>query len=85
MGRLRRTAKKCRECPFYDKCENKLMEMEGYLKPAAQPLTEPMANPVMRETIDIMVDGHLQKVYKDEIEKQLQMSLFPDRFIKWGI
>ena len=81
---LRRTAKMCRECPYKDKCDKKKMELEGYLEPLAQPVTESIAMPAMRETIDIMVDGHLQKVYKDEIEKQIQQSLFPDMFIKYG-
>lgn len=84
MGALRRTAKKCRECPIKDVCDKKRMELEGYLEPVAQSLTGSVAMPGMRETLDIMVDGHLQKVYKDEIEKQLQMSLFPNMFIKYG-
>ena len=84
MGTLRRTAKMCRECPIKDVCDKKRMELEGYLEPVAEPVTESIAIPVLRETVDIMVDGHLQKVYKDEIEKQLQMSLFPDRFVKYG-
>ena len=81
---LRRNAKMCRECPFKDKCDKKQMELEGNLKPFAQTVTESIAIPAMRETMDIMVDGHLQKVYKDEIEKQIQQSLFPDMFIKYG-
>ena len=81
---LRCTAKKCRECPFKDKCDKKRMELEGYLEPLTQPMTESIAMPAMRETMNIMVDGHLQKVYKDEIEKQIQQSLFPDMFIKCG-
>ena len=84
MGILRRTAKMCRECPFKDACDK--IEAEGYLEPAAQMLAEPVTMPVMRETIDIMVDGHLQKVYKDEIEKQLSKALFSDHFsIKFSI
>ena len=85
MGILRKMAKKCRNCPVVDVCVNKEMEAEAYLEPASTPFSESAAAPIMRETMDIMVDGHLQKVYKDEIEKQLQMSLFPERFIKHGV
>lgn len=85
MGILRRTAKNCRNCPIVDICEKKEMEAEAYLEPASIPFAESVTAPIMRETMDIMVDGHFQKVYKDEIERQLQMSLFPERFIKHGV
>lgn len=32
MGALSKLAKKCRECPFVSKCDNKKMEMYGYLE-----------------------------------------------------
>lgn len=63
------------------KCGNKRLEAEGYLKPVAQSFSEQIAMPVMRETMDIIVDGHLQKVYRDDMERELQKHLFPDRFV----
>ena len=63
------------------KCDNKRLEAEGYLKPVAQSFSEQIAMPVMRETMDIIVDGHLQKVYRDDMERELQKHLFPDRFV----
>ena len=63
------------------KCDNKRLEAEGCLKPVAQSFSEQIAMPVMRETMDIIVDGHLQKVYRDDIERELQKHLFPDRFV----
>ena len=78
---LKRLASKCRKCPFVDKCDNKRLEVEGYLEPVAQSFTEQIAMPVMRETVDIVIDGNLQKVYKDDIERELQKHLFSDRFV----
>lgn len=78
---LKRLASKCRKCPFVDKCDNKRLNAESYLEPVTQSFTEQIAIPVMRETIDIVIDGHLQKVYRDDIERELQKHLFPDRFV----
>lgn len=32
MGSSTRLSKKCRECPFKDKCSKKRMEIEGYIE-----------------------------------------------------
>lgn len=54
MGSLSRLSKKCRECPFKDKCSKKRMEAEAYLPEpmlasAAMPSAAEMASPILRE------------------------------------
>ena len=83
-GALRRLATKCRECPFADKCNRKKIEAEGYLEPVAQNVSMNVAMPVARETMQIVVDGVLTTVYKDDIQKQIEQHLFKDRFLRNG-
>lgn len=35
-----------------------------------------MTAPILRETMDIVIDGNVVKVYKDEIEKELYKQLY---------
>ena len=80
MG-LSRLAAKCMECPFVDKCDNKRMEAVGYLEiPNLASTTEP----ILRETMTVMVDGSPTVVYKDEIEKQLYGSLYSHLGLQYG-
>ena len=60
MG-LTRMAKSCRNCPFAE---------------VKAPLMAEMAAPILRETKDIVIDGNVVKVYKDEIEKELYKQLY---------
>lgn len=89
MG-LSRLAEKCRECPFVDKCDKKLMEAHGYLKMPnlaasyAEPIAASIAEPILRETMTIMVNGRQTVVYKDEIEKQLYKHLYPQLGLRYG-
>lgn len=79
MG-LSRLAAKCMECPFVDKCDNKRMEALGYAEPIVASTTEP----ILRETMTVMVDGSPTVVYKDEIEKQLYGSLYSHLGLQYG-
>lgn len=87
---LSKLAKKCRECPFVDKCNNKHIEAHGYLEMSniAAPLIESsdatMTEPILRETMTIMINGKPNIVYKDEIEKQLYKHLYPDIGLQYG-
>lgn len=80
---LSKLSAKCKVCPHKDECNHKKMEAVGCLplpdKPmlsfATEPVLAEVAAPVLRETKDIYVDGHLITVYKDEIEKALYKSL----------
>lgn len=88
MG-LSRLAEQCRKCPFKDNCKNKRMEALGYLPEpikaesialSASELTQP----ILRETINTIIDGKVVKVYKDEIEKQLYKKLYSHLGLKFG-
>lgn len=89
MG-LSRLAAKCRVCPFVDKCDKKLMEAHGYLGKSnlavayAESISASMTEPILRETMTIMVNGKPTVVYKDEIEKQLYKHLYPQLGMRYG-
>lgn len=75
MG-LSRLAEQCRKCPFKDNCKNKRMEALGYLPEpivaeAGASSASELTQPILRETVNTIIDGKVVKVYKDEIEKQL--------------
>ena len=61
----------CRACPYVDTCGHKRMEAVGFL-----PLFQSAAQPLLRETMEIRVDGKPVTVYVDEIEKQLTRELY---------
>ncbi len=70
MG-LSKLAAGCRACPYVDTCGHKRMEAVGFL-----PLFQSAAQPLLRETMEIRVDGKPVTVYVDEIEKQLTRELY---------
>lgn len=80
MG-LKRTTESCRNCPFVKTCDHKKMEaLENIPKPliaeAKATSASEMAAPILRETANIVIDGNVVKVYKDEIEKELYKQLY---------
>lgn len=87
---LSKLATKCRSCPFVDKCNNKRMEAHGYLEmpniaaPSVETSAASMAEPILRETMTIMVNGKPSIVYKDEIEKQLYKNLYSGLGLRYG-
>lgn len=88
MG-LSRLSKECSECPFVEKCQHKRMEALGYLpEPILSPVVETsvaeLVQPILRETMTIMVEGKPQIVYKDEIEKQLYKHLYSGLGLQFG-
>ena len=70
MG-LSKLAAGCRACPYVDTCGHKRMEAVGFL-----PLFQSAAQPLLRETMEIRVDGKPVTVYVDEIKKQLTRELY---------
>lgn len=88
MG-LSRLAEQCRKCPFKDNCKNKRMEALGYLsepivaETGASSAAE-LTQPILRETVNTIIDGKVVKVYKDEIEKQLYKELYSHFDLKFG-
>lgn len=80
MG-LSRLAEECQTCPFVEKCEHKRMEALGYLPEpivadAVAPSAAELTQPILRETVNTIIDGKVVKVYKDDIEKALYKSLY---------
>ena len=68
-------------CPYIDSCDHKVMAHEGLLDPpmiesAAADMTQPLLEPLLRETMEINVYGKKLTVYKDDIEKMLYKSLY---------
>lgn len=86
---LKRLVKKCRECPFADKCNHKQMEALGYLPEplaveAGMPSAAKIAQPILRETVNTIVDGKVVKIYKDDLEKELYKSLYSNFGLQYG-
>ncbi len=89
MMALKRLAEKCRKCPFVDKCDHKQMEALGYFpEPLVAEVKTPSAAeitaPILRETVNTIIDGKVVKVYKDEIEKQLYKELYSHLGLQYG-
>lgn len=88
MG-LSRLAEQCRKCPFKDNCKNKRMEALGYLPEliiaeAGALSAAELTQPILRETVNTIIDGKVVKVYKDEIEKQLYKELYSHLGLQFG-
>lgn len=89
MG-LSRLAEQCRKCPFKDNCKNKRMEVFGYLpepivaEAGASSAAAELIQPILRETVNMIIDGKVVKVYKDEIEKQLYKELYSHLDLQFG-
>lgn len=88
MG-LKKLAEKCRNCPFVDSCDHKRMEAVEYLPElliadAAAPASAELLQPVLRETVNIIVDGKVVKIYKNDLEKELYKSLYSHLGLQYG-
>ena len=88
MG-LSRLAEQCRKCPFKDNCKNKRIEAFGYLPEpivaeTGVPSAAEMTQPILRETVNTIIDGKVVKVYNDEIEKQLYKELYSHLGLQFG-
>ena len=87
MG-LSKLSKKCRNCPFVKTCDHKQTEAYGYLDDqlltsASSSISESMLAPVLRETMEIHVDGKTLTVYKDDVQRELYKALYPN-FLQMG-
>ena len=80
----------CRACPYVDTCDHKRMEAVGFLPEpplamsASQPAAESAAQPLLRETREIRVNGVTMTIYVDEIEKQLTRGLYAHLGLQFG-
>lgn len=79
-------AKRCRECPFKDRCKNKRLEKEAYLTPTTSPIIKDVASPVLKahdyrdikvaENTTITIDVEEQKErMRKEIYRQAGIGL----------
>ena len=91
MGSLSRLSKKCRECPFKEKCSKKRMEAEGYLPEpvlasAIMPSIEELSAPVLKqhdyrnvkvaEGMEITIDlEELKEQMKQDFYKSVGLGL----------
>lgn len=88
MG-LSKLSTRCKQCPFVNCCNNKRMEAiaclaEPITVSVKQTFTESMAEPILRETMTIMINGKPTIVYRDEIEKQLYDHLYSGLRLQYG-
>lgn len=89
MG-LSKLAGVCKACPYVDDCDDKRMEACGYLTmpnvaaPSVEQSGASMVEPILRETMTIMINGEPTIRYKDEIEKQLYKQLYCGLGLHYG-
>ena len=89
MG-LSKLAAGCQSCPYVDTCDHKRMEALGFLPEpplsmsASQPAADSAAQPLLRETRELRVNGKPVTVYVDEIEKQLTRGLYAHLGLQFG-
>lgn len=89
MG-LSKLAAGCQVCPYVDTCDHKRMEALAFLpeppllNSASQTAAESAAQPLLRETREIRVNGVTTTVYVDEIEKQLYRGLYKHLGLQYG-
>lgn len=80
MG-LSKLAAGCRSCPYVNTCGHKRMEAVGFLpescvsNSASKTAAGSAAQPLLRETREIWINGKPVTVYVDEIEKELTKEL----------
>lgn len=86
MG-LSKISERCKACPFVKKCDRKRMEACGYLplsEAASMATASSAAKPLLRETMEIRVNGQPLLVYKDEIEKELTRQRYKHIGLQYG-
>lgn len=86
---LKKLAEKCRNCPFVDSCDHKQMEAVEYLPEplianVAAPASAELLQPILRETVNTIMDGKVVKIYKDELEKELYKPLYSHLGLQYG-
>ena len=84
MGNLSRLSKKCRECPFKEKCSKKRMEAEGYLPEpmlasASMPSAAELAAPALRkhDYRNVKVsEGMTVTIDLEELKEQMKQEFY---------
>jgi hypothetical protein len=62
----------------------KKFDPHPYLRMASGELSEPKTMPLMRETMEIRVDGTTLTVYKDDVQRELYKALYHGFFLPGG-
>ena len=79
MGSTSRLSQQCQKCRYKDTCDHKQMEMLAYIDEPpiqaqnSQSITSNLAQPIMRETTTIAINGVKTIVYKDDLEKMFDI------------
>lgn len=82
MGSIAKLSEKCKKCPWVEKCDHKRMEACAYYDDrnmeelVTAPSAADVASPILRETVNTIVNGQVVKVYKEEIERELYKNLY---------
>ena len=82
MGSISKLSEKCQKCSRVEKCDHKRMEACAYYdernmaESVNAPFAADAASPILRETVNMIVNGQVVKVYKDEIERELYKNLY---------
>ena len=81
MGSLSRLSKKCRECPFKEKCSKKRIEAEGYLPEPVltsdtMPSTGELADVIiMRAEVQLLMPEEIKGQISEEINRKLDRQI----------
>lgn len=84
MGNLTRLSKKCRECPFKDKCSKKRMEAEAHLPEpmlasATMPSAAELSALILKEHDyrDVKIaEGMTVTIDLEELKKQMEQDFY---------
>lgn len=79
MGVLKRTATKCRDCPFSSKCNRKRLEAEGYLEPSVADITMSTQEELLvkHDYRDIKIaEGTTVTVDVEKLKKEIEESFY---------
>lgn len=81
MGSLSKLSKKCRECPFKEKCSKKRIEAEGYLPEpvlasATMPSTGELADVfITRAEVQLLMPEKIKFQIAEEINRKLDRQI----------
>lgn len=89
MGCLSKISKTCQTCPSAKECTKKSMEAvrclpEPIKSDTASPSSADLAQPILRETVNTIINGEVVKIYKDDLEKELYKSLYSQLGLNYG-
>lgn len=75
----------CKACPFRETCDHKMMVGCGQLAiPTASETMSDITQPILRETMTIMVNNVPTIVYKDDIEKEIYKEFYRGLGLHFG-